>query len=172
MVRNLTIHVYTTLEDCTQNIIEGGAIESIVQLLHSENPIYQHFSALALANLVVDVTTISRVLATPCIDRIVDLCYSSQPPIRRQTTRILNSIASYPTGVYQEVLITSDSRLALEHVMEAHDHNASPEHPSTHDLALTALAYIDGTFFFLYSPERLCLILFRHNCANYSSSST
>lgn len=69
-----------------------------MQLLHSENSTYQHFSSLALANIVVDVTTISRVLATPCIDRIVDICYSPQPQIRRQATRILNSIASYPTG--------------------------------------------------------------------------
>lgn len=86
-------------EDCTINMIEGGAIEPIVQLLHSESSTHQHFSALALANIVVDVTTISRVLATPCVDRIVDLCYSPQPQIRRQATRILNSIASYPTGM-------------------------------------------------------------------------
>jgi hypothetical protein len=96
--RHVITTFHTCLEDCTQSIIEGGAIEPIVHLLHSENCSYQHFSALALANIVVDVTAISRVLATPCLDRIVDLCYSPQSQIRRQTTRILNSIASYPTG--------------------------------------------------------------------------
>eukprot|EP01127_Copromyxa_protea_P011932 TRINITY_DN3060_c0_g1_i7.p1 TRINITY_DN3060_c0_g1~~TRINITY_DN3060_c0_g1_i7.p1 ORF type:complete len:905 (+),score=192.01 TRINITY_DN3060_c0_g1_i7:212-2716(+) len=139
LLANLSGH-----EDCTQIMIEGGAIESIAQLLQSNSHVHQRFASLALANIAIEVTAIPH-MVTHCMKRVVELCYSSQPYVRRQATRILNSIASYPTGMYWGALIDAGAVLALKNVMHVHDHTASPEHPSAHDLAKTAMAYIEGT---------------------------
>jgi hypothetical protein len=86
-----------------------GAIESIAQLLNSSNQVlhwlflpgdmqvHQRFASLALANIALDVTSIPS-MVTHAMKRAIELCYEVQPYVRRQVTRILNSIASYPTG--------------------------------------------------------------------------
>lgn len=78
-------------------MIEGGAIESIAQLLQSNSHVHQRFASLALANIAIEVSSIPHIVSH-CLKRVVELCYSAHPYVRRQSTRILNSVASYPTG--------------------------------------------------------------------------
>lgn len=50
--------------------------------------------------------------------------------------------------MYWGALIDGGAIPALKNVMHAHDPTVSPEHPSAHDLAKTAMAYIEGKLCF------------------------
>lgn len=57
-------------------MIEGGVIEPIVDLLEStDNPQYQKFAVLALANIAIHISAIPRIMHTKILKPLIDMCY-------------------------------------------------------------------------------------------------
>jgi hypothetical protein len=83
-------------------LIEAGVVFPIADLIaRTQSTPYRSYGCLALANLCLDSTAVPQVMKSHAsLKKLLELCYNSNPFVRRQVARVIYAIASYPAGTY------------------------------------------------------------------------